>query len=74
MEVRPTTNPTPVTSKHVPIREAVKGFPIGLNRLRQLIADGEIPASILPGRGRILVRPEAIQEWLDRQERREEVA
>lgn len=53
------------------IADAAKRYPIGNNRLRRLIRDGAIRAVRLQGsrgRARILVRPQAIEEWLLAQE------
>ncbi len=54
------------TEKFLKIDDAARIFPIGRNRLRQLVIAGEIPHIKLSGR--YLVRPERIEEWLNKQE------
>jgi excisionase family DNA binding protein len=53
------------------IDEGARRYPIGRDRLRKLVAEGEIP-SIRLGR-RILVRVERIAEWMAAQEAGKEV-
>lgn len=54
------------TDKFLKIDEAARIYPIGRNRLRQLVISGEIPHIKLSGR--YLVRPERVEDWLNSQE------
>ncbi len=64
---------TPLTSQPpapnvllLKVPEASARYRMGQRRLRDLIADGEIP--VIRMSRRILIRPEAIEAWLLRQE------
>lgn len=53
------------------VPDAAERYPIGVKRLYRLIKEGVIPAVVIdnPRNKRILVRPQAVEDWLRAQER-----